>query len=245
MKKVLAIAILLLLVSTMAMAAADLWVLNLRAGTTDDGFEGTWPTIGVMPDATDGVDEAYEVGNETNFPYPNMAKWAHPIIGGAAYSVDFKSPLAYTEYPAQEKIWSFNVGSEFAAPHDSLKLSFGTLGSDYLPAADATFFVRLVNARGASILKPAWAGGGAWLAGEKIALAIPQDADPTYFGNIPLPELTLANGATGATLASAGYQFELVQTAAQSPVIPEPSSLMVLGTGLAGLVGLVSRRRRV
>ena len=249
MKKVLAIVVLLMVAGTMAMAAADAWVLNLIAGSPDDFNQGTWPTIGVMPDAEDGADATWEIGNETVLPYPNASKWAHSAIGGVCYSVDFKSPAAYTTYPAQEKIWAFRVGTEYGAPQDGLKLSFRTLGDpDILPApatADMGYFVRLVDAKGLAVVRPSWATGAGdpWVAGDKIQLTIPTDADATEFGAILLPDIQLPNGATGQTLHDLGYQFEFVQGATQP--IPEPSSLMVLGTGLAGLVGLVSRRRRV
>ena len=250
MNKVFAIAVLLLMVScTMALAAPD-WVIGLHAESTDGMNGGIDPLIGAADGASDGLDAFLVAESPTDFYGDDTTKWVTTVpVGstGTSYDSDIKSQTSYTAYPNQEKIWSLRIAALYNAPDKGgISLSFYTVSDEpYLPPAATSewaYYMRLIDAKGQTINKPSWAGGGVWAANEKIALAVPTTTD-TWFGDIILPFYRLSNGATGTTMLNDGYQFEFIQ--GPTAPIPEPGSLLVFGTGLAGLVGFVSRRRRV
>jgi len=232
------------------MAMAQDWGISVAAGSPDGTHEGIWGFIGAMSDAEDGVDMLYEDGLETDFYGEDTTKWIQPVPEGAStcYNWDLKSTASYDTYPDQQKKWPLRAATLNAATTDGLRMYFittdGLLPETAPPGNDPWgYYLRLVNSQSMAITKPAWAGGGAWAEGEMIPLTIPAAAD-TIFGEVLLPDLVLPSGATGDTLYAMGYQFEFIQGAAGGEPIPEPSSLMALGAGFAGLMGFVSRKRR-
>jgi len=232
----------------MALAAPD-WVIGLHSESTDGMNGGGDPLIGAFDGASDGLDDVIVPEQPTDFYGDDTCKWVTTVpVGssGTTYDTDIKSQTPYTAYPNQEKIWSLRIAALYNSPDKGgIRLYFYTVSdAPYLPPAATSewkYYMRLKDAKGQTINKP---GGGVWAVNEKVEIVVPTATD-TWFGEMLLPFYKLSNGATGTTMLNDGYQFEFIQGAVGAGPIPEPGSLLVFGTGLAGLVGFVSRRRRV
>jgi len=239
MRKLLAVALLLLLACGIASAAENNWRFYLRA---DDGagmFAASAMTIGVAPTSKDGnySDQVASDTADLRFPIastPSSVKAVEGKFLSMLWNRDLKSPRApWTDIYSGRKVWDLRVaGLTDASPETPIRLSFLTIGPTVLPTASISgktvkYWLKMVDNKGMS---GAPANDTIW------SIPIPtMDSGIPYF-TLTLPTINLTANTEG-TFINEGYKMEFYQT-------PEPSSMMALGAGLIALAGYALRRRR-
>ncbi len=239
MKKVLAITLMLLLCATVAMAAnQESWRINIKgdSGAGMDGASGA--SLGVYPTSSDEWDfqdgTSPYGGVSADLPGTNVHTVA--VVPGKAdvYPKSIKAPTM----PNPEKTWDVYMAAGPSAEYSSIRVLAVTYPSA-LPTPEfdgvpVKYFLQMVDNKG---MAGAPANGTEW------ELPIPTAHSTAAFWtspvNLPIVKMPYK---TNEALVAAGYRFRLIQRA--DVVVPEPSSLLALGTGIMGLAGFVTRRRR-
>lgn len=250
MKKLLAVALLLLLACGIASAAENNWRFHLMADDGTGMFSAAPMTIGVHSSSLDGnySDQAASDGQDLRFPIAVTMATVKAVEGqflGMLWNRDVKSPrppwtapIYYdASYPPyyHKKVWDLRIaGLSQADTRTPTRLMFLTVSSATLPAATLgsrplRYYLEMVDNKG-KVGAPA--NGTIW----SIPIPTAHSWATPYF-TLTLPTITLSAN-TESTFINEGYKMEFWQEA-----VPEPSSMMALGVGFMALAGYARRRR--
>ncbi len=258
MRKVLTFALAALMVVAIAGAssAAAPNPLNWRFNFITDNGAGLFAAsnfqLGVSPTSVDGPDTILPLQDlKASFgtDLPGTGHWTVSLVPGDTtnlYLHDLQSnasPYTYTE-PRNTKLWNLRVAGNSSAT-GALHLSFTTTGLTQ-PSVDQDgkpvfYEMRMINNRG---MAGAPTNGTIWnipIPASGTAsnvkfwdMAVNADTNGTVWGNMPLINVSVPNYAS---FRDEGYEM-------QFRMVPEPSSMLAMGSGLIGLIGVAIRRRR-
>ena len=228
-----------------ASASETSWRVEWKADNGAGQISGPQHQTGVYPASVDGLDSVFNGDHVAPYLIDSgqTLRWVTGIIPGesSTFDRDIKSPAAPQSYPGNVKQWEIRVAAMPMANDDPICLSVAASFSSGLPPQSISgkpmgFRLIMVDNKG---MTGAPANGRTW------SIPVPTVATgpyPDFFWKLPqdelLPMLKLS-APNHAAMIGEGYQMRFEQY-----VVPEPTSLIALGSGLIGLAGLGLRRRR-
>lgn len=243
MKKVILITLMLLVSCSMVMAAPDGWTLKIKTGWWGGEPGVDDPTImynsgidfqlGVKATSLDGLDSS-DTTTDVAATGTSLA-WAVTLFEGSdsIHGRSFQSPVIPV---SGQKLWPLKIGSLAEYPGDVITVQVNLTTTGLKPANIGS---ALSGFEGMPLVYKLYNSQMVELLTLDYSIVEAAAVSNVNWGQIVLPKslVSIPNSKTSWEGAQTIYF-------AQEAVIPEPGSMLVLGTGLVGLLGFASRRRR-